>query len=424
MKHLIYFLFALQLGATDQFWIQCGSLIDGQSDKVIHQVTIRTEGDRIVDIIPGYVQGKSGQTIDLRSATVMPGLIDMHVHLSMEMSPQSYTERFFFEQAEIAFRSVQAAEKTLMAGFTTVRNLGDRDNISISMRKSIERGWIIGPRIFSAGKSIATTGGHADPTNGLKSDLKGDPGPIDGVVNSIEDGRKAVRQRYKDGADLIKITATGGVLSMAKSGMNPQFLPEELDSIVQTAHDYGFKVAAHAHGTEGMKRAVLAGVDSIEHGTYLTDEVLTLMKERGTWLVPTILAGATVAELAEIDGYFPEIVRPKAATIGPIMLGSFSKAYQSGVNIAFGTDSGVSRHGDNWKEFELMVSGGMSQMEAIQSATKKAAELLGQESLLGTIETGKLADIVAVANNPLEDIRAMNHVIFVMKAGKVFKQDP
>jgi imidazolonepropionase-like amidohydrolase len=242
------------------------------------------------------------------------------------------------------------------------------------------------------------------------------------VINSPADARKAVRQRYKDGADLIKITATGGVLSLAKSGQNPQFTDAELSAVVEAATDYGMHVAAHAHGTEGMKRAVLAGVRSIEHGTFMSDEVIRLMKEKGTYYVPTILAGRFVAEKAEEADYFPPVVRPKAATVGPQIQETFEKAYKSGVTIAFGTDCGVSPHGANALEFVYMVEAGMPAMEAIQSATKTAAELLREEQNLGSISAGKLADIIAVQGNPLEDISLLGNVTFVMKDGKVYRQ--
>ncbi len=309
-----------------------------------------------------------------------------------------------------------------MAGFTTVRNPGDDGKATVALRKAIEQGLVPGPRIFTAGKSLATTGGHADPTNGLNSRLRGDPGPADGVVNGPADAAKAVRQRYKEGADFIKITATGGVLSVAKSGQNPQFTEAELEAIVATAADYGFHVAAHAHGTEGMKRAIRAGVRSIEHGTFMDDEAMELMKQHGTYWVPTILAGVTVAERAAIDGYFPDLVRPKAAAIGPVIQETFARAYRAGVKIAFGTDSGVSPHGDNAREFALMVEGGMPPMEAIRSATRVGAELLGIEDEVGTLEAGKLADLVAVAGDPLADVSALESVAFVMKEGVVYKR--
>jgi len=276
--------------------------------------------------------------------------------------------------------------------------------------------------MFTAGKSLATTGGHADPTNGRNSLLRGDPGPAQGVVNSVADAKKAVRQRYKEGADLIKITATGGVLSQAASGQNPQFTDEELIAIISIAKDYGFKVAAHAHGKQGMERAIRAGIDSIEHGTYMDKDTMKLMKRFGTTYVPTISAGKFVAEKAGIDGYFSELVRPKAAAIGPLIQATFAEAYKSGVKIAFGTDCGVCPHGENAKEFVYMVEAGMPEMEAIQSATLAAAILLGKEDDLGTITEGKLADIVAVAGNPLTDINQMLTMRFVMKDGHVYKQ--
>jgi imidazolonepropionase-like amidohydrolase len=346
----------------------------------------------------------------------------MHTHLMSQHSKDSYSERFFMDQADYALRSTVHARLTLMAGFTTVRDLGDNGVNSIALRKAITEGWVPGPRIFTSGKSLATTGGHADPTNALRGDFRRDPGPLEGVINGADDAKKAVRQRYKDGADLIKLTATGGVLSLAASGQNPQFTDEELRAVVATAKDYGMIVAVHAHGTEGIKRAVLAGVDSIEHGTFMTDEVIELMQQRGTYWVPTNMAGEWVAKMAKEPGYFPEIVRPKAAEIGPAIQATFRKAHAAGVKIAFGTDSGVSKHGENAREFELMVEGGMPPMKAIQSATLEAARLLRIEDRLGTIEVKKVADVVALKGNPLEDIRAMHAVAFVMKEGVVFKK--
>ena len=414
---------ALAAPAVAATLIHAGRLIDGVAEAPRERVTVILEGDRIAAIEPGFkTPGAGDELIDLGAMTVLPGLMDMHVHLTGELSPRSYLERVQFESADQAVRAVAYAEKTLLAGFTTVRNPGDDGKATIALRKAIERGLVPGPRIFTAGKSLATTGGHADPTNGLNSRLRGDPGPADGVVNGPADAVKAVRQRYKEGADFIKITATGGVLSVAKSGQNPQFTMEELEAIISTAADYGFHVAAHAHGTEGMRRAVLAGVRSIEHGTYMSDEVMELMKERGTYYVPTILAGVTVAERAEIDGYFPDLVRPKAAAIGPVIQETFTRAWQAGVKIAFGTDCGVGPHGDNGKEFALMVAGGMPAMQAIQSATRVTAELLEIEDEVGTLEAGKLADLIAVDGDPLADISELESVDFVMREGVVYKR--
>jgi len=402
--------------------IHAGGLIDGRSAELRKEVTITIDGGRITAVTPGYLPAKEGdQLIQLTEYTVMPGLMDMHTHLMSQHSKDSYTEKFFMDQADYALRSTVYARITLMAGFTTVRELGDNGVNSVALRKAITQGWVPGPRIFTAGKSIATTGGHADPTNSLRGDFRRDPGPLEGVINGADDARKAVRQRYKDGADLIKLTATGGVLSLAASGQNPQFTEEELKAVVATAKDYNMTVAVHAHGTEGIKRAILAGVDSIEHGTFMTDETIELMKQRGTYWVPTNLAGEWVAQKSKEPGYFPEIVRPKAAAIGPVMKSTFAKAHAAGVKIAFGTDSGVSPHGGNAREFELMVEGGMPPMKAIQSATLEAAKLLRIEDRLGTVEPKKIADIIAVKGNPLEDIKAMHAVIFVMKEGVVFK---
>lgn len=402
--------------------IHAGRMIDGRNDQPRSEVSIVIDAGRITRVVAGYIEaGPDDKLIRLTEHTVMPGLMDMHTHLQSQHSKDSYTERFFMEQADYALRSTVYARVTLLAGFTTVRDLGDNGVNSIALRKAIENGWVPGPRIFTSGKSLATTGGHADPTNALRGDYKRDAGPLEGVINGPDDARKAVRQRYKDGADLIKLTATGGVLSLAANGQNPQFTTEELQAIVSTAHDYNMIVAVHAHGTEGMKRAVLAGVDSIEHGTYMTDEIMGLMKQRGTYWVPTNMAGEWVAEKSKEPGYFPEIVRPKAAAIGPQIRDTFKKAHAAGVKIAFGTDTGVSPHGQNAHEFELMVAGGMPPMKAIQSATLVSAQLLKIDDRLGTLEEKKLADIVAVKGDPLTDISLMKTVIFVMKEGVVFK---
>ena len=403
--------------------IHAGRLIDGESDRAVTEVTVRVSGSTIVGIERGYLSpGGDDTVIDLRDQTVLPGLMDMHVHLTGQYSAQSNLNRFILNEADYAYDAAMYAKRTLEAGFTVVRNLGDAFNVTVALRKAIEAGDVPGPRILTAAKGLASTGGHGDPTNGWAAHFGADPTPKDGVVNSPEDARKAVRQRYKDGADWIKITATGGVLSVAKSGQNPQFTDEELKAIIDTASDYGIRVAAHAHGTEGMKRAVIAGVASIEHGTFMSEEVMELMKDRGTYFVPTILAGNWVAEKAKIDGFFPEVVRPKAAAIGPVIKSTFARAYELGVPIVFGTDTGVSAHGDNAQEFALMVEGGMPPMEAIQSATSVAANFLEIGDTHGSLEAGKQADIIAVPGNPLDDITAMERVSFVMKGGQIYKK--
>lgn len=403
--------------------VHAGRLIDGTSDKVREAVTIVVKDERIAAVEKGFRNaGEDDHVIDLRNYTVMPGFIDLHTHLTRQRNADSYSEGFRLNPGDYAFDMVPFAERTLLAGFTTVRDLGDQYNLTVSLRDAINRGSVDGPRIFTAAKSIATTGGHADPTNSTADHIEGDPGPKEGVINSREDAYKAVRQRYKDGADLIKITATGGVLSPAKSGRNPQFTVDEIRAVVEAAQDYGFHVAAHAHGKEGMRRAIIAGVHTIEHGTFMDDEIMRLMKKHGTYYVPTITAGRWVADKAEIAGFFPEIVRPKAAEIGPLIQGTFARAWRSGVKIAFGTDSGVSEHGKNAKEFVYMVEAGMPAMQAIKSATSVAAKVLKQTEDLGSVQVGRYADLVAVSGDPLQDISLLQQVEFVMKGGQVHRQ--
>ena len=403
--------------------IHVGNLFDVKSGNLLPEMSLFVENEFITEVVEGYVPPDPEDIyIDLTGYYAFPGLIDMHVHLTSQSSNRAYLENFTLNAADYAIRATKNAEKTLLAGFTTVRNLGDFDSITISLRNAINDKITRGPRIFSSGKTIATTGGHADPTNSLNLKLTSDPGPAEGIINNSDDAYKAVRHRYKEDADLIKITATGGVLSNAKDGQSPQMTIKEIEAIVDAAKDYGFKVAAHAHGTEGIKRAVLAGVDSIEHGTLMDREGASLMRDNGTYYVATLLAGKWVADKALIEDYYPPFVEKKALEIGPRLQATFSMAYQSGVKIAFGTDSGVSPHGENAKEFKLMVDAGMSPKDAILSATFFAADLLGEKENLGSIEPGKYADIVAVSSDPLEDIKVLETIDFVMKGGEVIKQ--
>jgi len=423
MKYLsiTFLLFISSFIYAQNTYIHCGKLIDTKKGKVLKEMTIIVADNKISAVEKGYQYPESSgdSLIDLKDRTVLPGLIDMHVHLEIQMSPTRYLEKFTKNTADIAYESVKYASTTLLAGFTTVRDLGG-SGVNISLRKAIEKGIINGPRIITAGKSIATTGGHADPTNGYRKDLMGDPGPKEGVVNGVEDARKAVRQRYKNGADMIKITATGGVLSVAKNGQNPQFTIEEIKAICETAKDYDMHVAAHAHGDEGMRRAILGGVKTIEHGTLMSEETMDLMIENDVYYVPTITAGKEVTDKAKIKGYYPEIIVPKALEIGPKIQVTFGKAYKKGVKIAFGTDAGVFPHGLNAKEFGYMVEVGMPEMKAIQSATVVNAEVLKIDHI-GEIAVGKFADIIAVENDPTEDIKTLENVIFVMKNGVVYK---
>jgi len=416
------FTFALNAQTS---YLHCGALIDGKTNKVQKEVTIVITGNKITYIQRGYTKPTKSDvtTVDLKDKTVMPGLMDMHVHIEGEYDQNSYLSRFTLNDADRAFDAVGNAKITLMSGFTTVRELGG-SGVNIALRKAIASGDVIGPRVYTAGKSIAITGGHADPTNGYRKDLLTyPPGPNEGVADGADECRKAVRQRVKNGADLIKITATGGVLSVARDGHRPQFTEDEIRAIVSTANDFGIKVAAHAHGDEGMQRAVRGGVSSIEHGTMMSEQTMGLMKEYGTYYVPTITAGRAVADSAKVKGFYPEMVVPKALEIGPKIQGTFAKAYKKGVKIAFGTDAGVFAHGKNALEFVYMTEVGMPPMEALQSATMAAADLLGVTDILGSIEPGKLADIVAVGDNPLKNIETMLDVKFVMKDGVIYKNN-
>ncbi len=402
--------------------IHCGKLIDGLANDIQNQVTIIVEKNRITAVEKGYTKPQStDKLVDLKAKTVLPGLTDMHVHIESEISRDQYLKRMSNNPADIAFEAQKNALTNLMAGFTAVRDLGG-SGVNIALRNAISKGLVSGPRIFTSGQTIATTGGHGDPTNGLSPMYSLPDKVTDGIVDSPDAARKAVRQRYKDGADCIKITATGGVLSIAKSGKAPQFTDDEAVAIVQTAKDYGFHVAAHAHGAEGMKRAIRAGVTTIEHGTYMDDEAIELFKKMGTYYVPTIIAGRSAADSAKIIGYYHPFVRMKALETGPLIQKTFEKAYKSGVKIAFGTDAGVFAHGKNAKEFEYMTEVGMPPMEAIKSATIVPAQILGEQNNMGSISQGKYADIIATDENPLQNIKTLQNVVFVMKDGIIYKQ--
>ena len=402
--------------------VHAGRVIDGVSDTVRTNQTVVVENGKITGIEAGFRPPAAGdRVIDLRQGTLMPGWFDMHVHITGEYSRTSEIDSYKKNEGDAVVDGVVYAQRTLQAGFTTVRDLGDSYRAAITLRNAINAGKVPGPRIIAAGKAIASTGGHADPTNGWARKFPANPGPEDGVINSVEDARKAVRQRYKDGSDTIKITATGGVLSIAKSGLTPQMTEEEIRAVVTTARDDGFKVAAHAPGTDGIKRAVRGGVDTIEHGTFMDAEGMKLMKEHGTYYVPTLTAGRWVADQAQDPNFFPPIVRPKALQVGPQIQGTFAKAYQSGVKILFGTDTGVGKHGENAREFRMMVEGGMPAMEAIRVATSAPAKFLDLFDQTGSIAVGKLGELVGVPGDPLADISVMERVVFVMKDNTVYK---
>ncbi|WP_416381006.1 amidohydrolase family protein [Hymenobacter sp. GOD-10R] len=404
-------------------YLHCGRLLDVRSGRAQTQMTLVVENGRVAAVQSGYAAaGVTDKVIDLKNKTVLPGLIDCHVHIESQPGKNNFSEQFILNPADLAYRALDNARKTLMAGFTTVRDLGG-SGVNVSLRNAVNRGQVVGPRIFTAGNAISATGGHMDDTNGLSRELMDKLGQPSSVANGPDQCRQAVREQFKRGADVIKIASTGGVLDLSKDGSGPQYSEEEIKAVVETARDLGMKVACHAHGAEGIKRAIRAGVTSIEHGTLMDEDGMKLAKKYNTYYVPTIIAGKSVADSAKIVGYFPAAVQPKALSIGPLLQGTFGKAYKAGVKIAFGTDAGVYRHGVNALEFQYMTEAGMPNLEALRAATLNAADLLGETTNLGTLEAGKLADVVAVDGDPLQDIKTMQHVTFVMKQGVVYKQE-
>ena len=402
-------------------YIQCGKLIDGLSNQQRTEMTIVVEGKTITDIQKGYTTGgASDKVIDLKNKTVMPGLIDCHVHLENQHSRTSMMEGFTFTDADIAFHAAVYARRTLMAGFTTVRDLGGT-GVNISLRKAVQQGLVDGPRIITAGRAISGTGGHMDNSVGFRDDVFDHKmGPDDGVADGKDELIKAVRMQFKRGSNVIKIASTGGVLDLSEDGTGAQMSIDEIKAVVETAKDYGMRVACHAHGAEGIRRAILGGVTSIEHGTFMNDEDMELAKKYGTYLVPTIIAGRSTADSAKVPGYFPPVIAKKALEVGPKIQSTFGRAFKSGVKIAFGTDAGVYPHGKNYIEFQYMVEAGMPPMKAIKAATTSAADLLGMSDKIGSLEKGKSADIIAIDGDPLQDIKTMKNVTFVMKEGKIY----
>ena len=403
--------------------LQCGSLIDTLAGKALGPTTVRIEGDRIAAVLPGRIAVSGAQVVDLSRETCMPGLSDMHVHLSNEADlSNSFTESVTLNESDWVVRSTVYARRTLMGGFTTVRDLGDSNYEVLGLRNQINAGWIPGPRIFAAGPALGSTGGHADATDGFRREFQPEEGPTQSMVNSDDDGRKAVRLHYKQGVDCIKVVASGGVQDESKSVDNPQLTEEELKTIVATAHDYGYTVAAHAHGPEAMRRAVMAGVDSIEHGTFMTEQVMDLAKAHGTYFVPTMYTATFVTEKAKIPGAYSATVTRKALLVGPQIVKTVAAAYKRGVLLAYGTDEGVFPHGENWRDFPLLVQAGVPPIYAIQMATINAARMIKHEDELGSVSVGKFADVIAVDGDPLTDIRRMSTVSFVMRSGVVYKQ--
>jgi len=418
-------LLAAPAAFAQKTYLHCGRLLDVRSGKVLTQQTIVVERDRITAVQNGYTAaaGPQDKIINLENRTVLPGLIDCHVHLESTPSRNSFREGFTLNPADVAFRAQGNALTTLRAGFTTVRDCGG-SGVNTSLRNAVAQGLVPGPRIYSAGMAISATGGHMDDTDGLNEDQITKAGHPINLANGPDQCRQAVREQFKRGADLIKIASTGGVLDLSKDGTGAQYTEEEIRAVVQTARDLGLRVACHAHGAEGIKRAVRAGVTSIDHGSLMDDEAIQLMAKSRTWYVPTLIAGKSVADTARLrPGYFPPVIARKALEVGTKMQGTFSRANKAGVRVAFGTDAGVFRHGQNAKEFGYMTEAGMSPLEAIRTATLNAAELLGETTDLGTVEAGKLADIVALDGDPIQDISALLRPTFVMKGGVAYRQE-
>lgn len=436
MRHalclLLCFLPALLAHAEDpkpdRFTVaRCGTLLAVPGQPARQQQTLIIKNGLIESVRDGFPPFDAPaqatvEEVDLREQFVLPGLIDCHVHLTMEMTPAQRLRDVTDSDATTAFIAQSYARKNLEAGFTTVRDLGTgRPTVILALRDAIRDGLAVGPRIIAAGHAISITGGHGDGNNGYRPGLLETSTPLDGIADGPDECMKAVRQQVKLGADVIKVTATGGVLSIASAGLAQQYFDDELAAIVKTAHSLLRKVAAHAHGVDGINAAIKAGVDSIEHGTYLDDESIALFKQHNCYHVPTLLAVATVVANAEKPGFYPAVVADKARLVGPRAMEMFRKSHDAGVKIAFGTDTGVSPHGENAREFALMVKGGMTPTEAIHAATIVASQLLGLEKEIGTLEAGKAADLIAVRNDPTADVTELERVTTVVKGGKVVK---
>lgn len=404
--------------------IHAGTVLTVAGEKPLKEHSIIVKDGRIQAIKKGYVPltevGKDATLVDLKNSFVMPGMMDMHVHLQGELGPNNDSERLRLSDADVAMQSAHFAKKTLMAGFTTVRDLGAQSPQHIyALRDAVAKGWIAGPRIIASG-GVAVTGGHGD-VDGMRHDLL-EQYTSKTICDGPYDCRRATRRAIKFNADVIKITSTGGVLSDTNTGTGQQMADDELKEVVDAAHALGRKVASHAHAAEGINAALRAGVDSIEHGSYANKESIKLFRKNGAYLVPTLLAGDTVKQMAEKSNFMSPAIKAKAIRVGGDMMTNFSRAHRAGVKVAFGTDSGVSRHGINAQEAVLMAKAGMSPMEVLEAATINAADLIDRSKDLGTLEPGKLADIIATDGSPLDDIKELLDVDFVMKGGVVYKQ--
>jgi len=405
-------------------FVEAGRLLADPSNGVVQRdKTLVIRGNQVVEVRDGFVGDASqGQVVDLQQAFVLPGLIDSHVHLTGQQNPNSRLEEVTLSDADQAMVGARYARRTLMAGFTTVADLGASNQAIFALRNAIRNGDVPGPRIIAAGSSVSIHGGHGD-INGYRDDVM-HLLSSESICSGPEDCMRAVRTQVRAGADIIKITATGGVLSNTAAGLNQQFSDDELSAIVGSAHRMGRQVTAHAHGVDGINAFLRAGGDSIEHGTYLDDQSIRLFKSNGAWLIPTLLAGDFVARIASgPNNFFTPAQTAKALEAGPKMLDMARRAHEGGVKIAFGTDSGVSAHGDNAQEFALLVRAGLSPLEAIQAATVGAAEHLRIANEAGKIAVGMPADIVAVSGDPLTDVTELERMKFVMKSGVIYRAD-
>lgn len=405
--------------------IHAGNLLDKPGSAPRGPSTVIIRNGKIVELLSGHQQGPAGATlIDLKDKFVLPGLIDSHVHLDSDAGGNAaLIEAVTDSPARAAYRAAGNAKKTLMAGFTTVRNMGDGTGATLALRDAVAAGELPGPRIIDAGRSISTTSGHMDATLSVSEDLHASIGQ-ENLCDGVESCRQAIRKQVRRGVDVIKIATTGGVNSRIGAGLGRQLFDDEVKALVDTAHLYGKKVAVHAHGDDGVNIALAAGADSIEHGTMITDESIKLFKSSGAYYVPTLstVNGYLERLAANPNAYPPDVLAKVQWRIG-VTGKSLAKAYPAGVKIAFGTDAGVSKHGRNADEFELMVKHGMPASAAIQAATMNAATLLGVEKEVGSLEPGKAADLIAVAGDPIADITTLKSVRFVMKNGRVFKAE-
>jgi imidazolonepropionase-like amidohydrolase len=403
--------------------LKAARVFDGKSDALVQNGMVIVEGKTIKTVGTELTVPDGAKVIDLGDATLCPGFIDAHTHLTHERTPdfnQGFVDGMRREVAEQAILSTVYARRTIEAGFTTVRDVGSDDFLDVGLRNSIAKGVVPGPRMLICVHALGALGGHSD-RNGLRHDLLPQQHEADGIASGPDHFRQAVRYQVKFGADVIKFCASGGVLSLADEVDTPQLTLAEMTALCDEAHRLRKKVACHSHGDQAARDAVLAGVNSIEHGSFLSSDTLKLMKERGTYLIPTLMAPDSI--MPNLSKFPPEIAA-KAVLANAALSKTFADAVGMGVKIGFGTDSGVSKHGDNAREFRLMVARGMSPIAALKAATSADAELLGLAKSIGTLEPGKLADIVAVPGDPIADISTTEHVVFVMKEGKVVLEKP